>query len=528
MVHGTGCDKLDELLGGGLPEQRAVQVLGGPGTGKSTLAMQFLQEGVENGEECLFISTEQTIDELQSSFGSFEFDFHHENLAVRSIHATPARTMEEGEGALAIGSLDEGERTVGAFPYPFEPRYITEYIEELGPCDRVVFDSISGLSALGGDPSLRPVVLDLIRLFSDEFEATSILTSEEPSSGESAGLSNVLQYTAHGVIELGWQRLHGSRRRYLQVQKMRGVDHDTRTYEVGFDEGGIYLSPSGRASGHAGDETAVIPSGIEGFDDVGGGLVRGHSVLLEYDGRAAVDDLVVGIAEAALDAGMAIWLITSPVMSAERVQSRLSGDWKVDRLLDEDRLFVLDGFSAFRTHHDHRNVFAAPTGLGGAAFRWNSTISIYLMKRIARKVGQRRDRPLLGTVYTEAFLRWLAPREVKEVYYWARQVLAQEYDTGFFIHNPETMQNELAEFFHSDALQVFETFMSETGIQYLTVRKSPIGQPGQASVVDFSGPGPVVESRPAESDFLPRGTGDGPSSDGQQAPGRPLRDGGPE
>ncbi|AEN06540.1 circadian oscillation regulator KaiC-like protein [halophilic archaeon DL31] len=54
------------MLDGGYPEERAVLLTSTPGTGKSTLAMQFLQEGLQNGESWLFISTEQTVDELRT------------------------------------------------------------------------------------------------------------------------------------------------------------------------------------------------------------------------------------------------------------------------------------------------------------------------------------------------------------------------------------------------------------------------------------------------------------------------------
>ena len=81
-VVSSGCAGLDQMLLGGFPKQRAILLSGGPGVGKSTLAMQFLQAGLENGEECLYVSTEQTTEELRSSFAPFEFDLHDENLTI--------------------------------------------------------------------------------------------------------------------------------------------------------------------------------------------------------------------------------------------------------------------------------------------------------------------------------------------------------------------------------------------------------------------------------------------------------------
>ncbi|MFC7177312.1 RAD55 family ATPase [Halosegnis marinus] len=62
---------------------------GGPGTGKTTFAMQFLQEGIATGERCLFVSTEQTREELRDSFAGYEFDLDHELLGVTTLHPSP-------------------------------------------------------------------------------------------------------------------------------------------------------------------------------------------------------------------------------------------------------------------------------------------------------------------------------------------------------------------------------------------------------------------------------------------------------
>lgn len=494
MAVSTGCTLLDTMLNGGIPDQRAVLVTGGPGVGKSTLAMQFLQEGLENGDSCLYISTEQTNEELQTSFDSFTFDLNHPDLTITSIHATPKPTLEESESDLAIATLDGGDIIDGPFAYPFEDKYLIEYLEKYSPCDRIVFDSISGLAAISDNENrIRHVVLDLIRLFSDTFEATTIFTAEALSSQHnsrstnSTELSDMLQFQTNGVIRLFWKKYHGSRRRFLQVEKMRGVDHDTRSYELGFTQDGIYLAPANRTSRHGiGDET-VISTQLDGLDELCGGLVRGHSVLLEYDGSAMIDHLVAQLIHAALSADMCVWLITSPLMESERLDAHLPGNWDLEQLLDDNLLFVMDMFSAWKQYHDHRNVFYTPSGLTGKLFRQSPTISFYLEKKMAQRIDRRRDKPMFGVAYTEALLRWLEPEDVKESYYWSREQLAMKHDTGMFIHNPATMPQKLAEFFYSDSVQVFEAMRGENGIQYLHVNKSPIGQPGSVKVLDYAG-----------------------------------------
>lgn len=492
MPLSTGCAQLDSMLRGGYPEHRSILVVGGPGVGKSTLAMQFVQEGLQQGEECLYISTEQTSEELKSAFETFDFDLEHPNLTITSIHATPAReTFQESSTGLTIQTLQGDANSTEPFHYPFERDFLLEYLQDFGPCDRVVLDSASALSVISEDDDrYRRVLLDIIRLFTDRFEATTLFTAEEspftPGSSSSIGSSDLLQFTTSGVIRLFWKEIEGSRRRFLQIVKMRGIDHDTRNYEVGFSSNGIFLTPKDRTTTLGITDDAVIPTTVEGLDDLCGGLIRGHSVLLEYDGRALVDNIVAHVVHSALTEDMSVWFFPSPIMQPDRLHSLMPGDWDIEQLLERNQLFVLDGFGAWTDYHSHSNVFASPTGILGALFRKSSTVSIFLMKQVARKVGRTRmEGPMMGVVYTEAFLRWLSSSQVKEVYYWAREELAQDHDTGFWIHNPDTMDPQLAEFFHSDAVQVLRTSMQPSGIQYVTMQKTPIGRPGQSGVIDL-------------------------------------------
>lgn len=478
------------MLNGGIPRNRPVLLAGGPGVGKSTLAMQFLQEGLEQGDECLYVSTEQTNDELRASFEPFEFDLDHEHLSITTLHATPDSTIESSESGLALETLgDDEESASGPYTFPFEGEYILDHLESYGPCDRVVLDSTSGLAAVSDDQeTFRRVVLDLIRLFTDTFEATAIFTAEEVSAdtGRDIGSSELLQFTTHGVIRLWWGEVRGSRHRFLHIVKMRGVNHDTRDYEIGFSPSGIHLMPAGRTAEAGFPAESVISTGLDGLDQLSGGLARGHSILLEYDGSAMVNPLAMSLIHAALDEGMCIWLINSPVLRLERFDQLLDDRWDLESLLDGNRLFVLDVFGAWKGQYDHRNVFHPPSGVLGVMFRRSRTVSFQLEKAMASRINDRRDAPMLGVSFTEALLRWLDPQDVKESYYWSRERLARDYDTGFFIHNPETIPGNLAEFYHSDAIQAFEATMDEHGIQYLHVNKSPVGEPGSTGVIDYT------------------------------------------
>ncbi|MUV89630.1 AAA family ATPase [Halapricum sp. CBA1109] len=318
MVVSTGSATLDDILDGGFPPRRSVLVTGGPGTGKSTLAMQYLQAGLDAGEECLYVSTEQTYEELADAFADFDFEMDHEDLTVTSIHATTGYTVDGGDDPeLTLETLEGGQMLGGEYSAPFEAQYIVQHLEQYAPVDRVVLDSASGLSAMGDNKDVfRRTILDLIRLFNDEFEATALLTAEESDptpTGDgikTVAASDAIQFNTHGVLRLYRERIDGDDHRFVEVVKMRGVDHDTRTYEITFADGGIRISPRRRT--HPGEfvPDEYLSTGIDGLDALlGGGIVRGGSTLLKHDGQASPHSILTTLLASAIDDGMAVTIV---------------------------------------------------------------------------------------------------------------------------------------------------------------------------------------------------------------------------
>lgn len=487
------------MLDGGLPERRATLLTGGPGMGKTTLAMQFLQAGLDAEESCLYITTEQTVEELESSFADFAFEIDHPNFVVASIHAGKGRTIEHDDEVLTLQTI-EGEDLLGeGFSLPFEAEYIEQYVSRFGPCDRVVMDSVSGLGLLAEDPQrVRRAVLDLSRLFTDELESTALFTAEQRSADEGDNLTETLEFATHGVIQLERKEVRGKQRRFLQIRKMRGVDHDTREYEFGIDEDGVYLTPKQWTHPSKFAEDEVTPTNVGGLDEIcGGGLVTGKPVLLEHDGRAPVDTLVTNMAAGAFKQDMGTWIVPSPVLSARRFDRLLpESTFTVSTLLDKDQLFVMDVFNAWDEHADHRNVYQVSTS-GWLAklvtLGEKNRLGLRFAKRVLKDINDRRDRPVLAPTYTEAFLHLFDDAsQIRDLYYWALENVTIEKDTAFYVHNPDTMDPQLAEFFGYDAAQVFETWKHENGIQYILLDKSPTGSPGSLAVVEYHDTSPYV------------------------------------
>lgn len=500
MGVSTGCSVLDRIIDGGIPENRSILVSGGPGVGKSTLAMQFLQQGLDDGERCLYVSTEQTSDELHSSFETFDFDLDHPNLTVAHIHARSGRTIEFGEHELVMQTGDDADVLGEGYAAPFETQYIEEYLNQFAPCDRVVFDSTSSLAGIKDDPHFfQRAILDLVRLFTDEFGATSMFTAEalgpaDDGANPSLTPSTVLEFSTHGVIRIRRRTVAGNVRRYLQVVKMRGVDHDSREYEVGIDDDGIYLTPQNRMFDFGMESEDVISTGIPGLDNLAGGLVKGSGVLFEHDGRAFVDGIVVGMAASAFANDMGLWLVPSPSLTTARFQSMLPDDrWDIQSLLDSDRLFVLDSFNSWSAYADHPNVYTvSSSGILSGLLSKSKTMSMRFVKYVLNDITSRRDRSVLALAYTEAFLRWFDAPQVRELYYWGRENASFAEDIVVYIHNPATMNTNLAEFFVYDAQQMFRTWKHENGIQYVQAEKSLSGNANTLGVVDYTDEPPYL------------------------------------
>jgi KaiC/GvpD/RAD55 family RecA-like ATPase len=494
----TGSETLDSILDGGLPEGRTVLVTGGPGTGKSTLAMQFLAEGLARDENCLYISTEQTFEELADAFADFAFDLEHEKLTVTSLHATPGQTVDGGgERELTLETLEGGKMLGGDYSAPFESQYITQYLERFAPADRVVLDSISGLSAIGEDQDVfRRTLLDFIRLLNDEFGATALFTAEEsqpdPTRGDikTVAASDAVQFNTHGVLRLWQENVGGDYHRFLEVVKMRGVDHDTRVHEVSFTYEGLHISP--RLRTHPGEfvPTDHMSTGIPGLDSLmGGGIVKGGTLLLEHDGQASPHSILTNLMVQAREAGMPITIIPPVELPPKRLRTIIDeriGD--MEELLATDQFFLVDFANIWE--NTKRNVFKPQehdTDSPAAVFR---TID-----------DRRGDQSMLTILNVEAQLPVLSDDELRQIRFWEEENLYMPGDTSVYMFNPATLSDELAALYENGAWQTLETWVSDNGLQYIELQKSPSGFMGSTRLVEY------VEDKPYMRVQQPPGAG---------------------
>lgn len=260
---------LDQILRGGLPAHRLYLLEGAPGSGKTTLGLQFLREGVRRGEKALYITLSETREEL---------------AVVAASHGWSLDDFDVFEFNAAEEVLSEGRQQSILYPWEMELsetiRLIEAEVERVQP-RRVVFDSLSELRLLAQDSlRYRRQVLAMKQFFAGR-KTTVLLVDDLTASKE--GADTQLHSLCHGVITLERLTLDfGAARRRLQVQKLRGVDFVAGFHDFNIRKGGLDIYPRLVASDHhtpfVGDP---VPSGVAAIDRLlGGGPLRGTCTLI--------------------------------------------------------------------------------------------------------------------------------------------------------------------------------------------------------------------------------------------------------
>jgi|AntRauTorckE6833_2_1112554.scaffolds.fasta_scaffold00247_13 circadian clock protein KaiC len=218
----SGIEGLDTILKGGYLKNRTYLLKGGPGTGKTTLGLHFLEEGVVNNENCLFINLEESKKELINDAKNFNFNIDK----IEILDLTPGgEYLKEKE--YDVFSPSEVEQI------PLIDKIRTK-IKEMKP-DRLVFDGLSNLYYLYESKyKLRKSIISLIQ-YLGEFNITSIFITED-----SSGIDNILEYIASGVINLEFD---GYERR-LNIVKFRGSDHLKNFHTLNITNKGLNILPN--------------------------------------------------------------------------------------------------------------------------------------------------------------------------------------------------------------------------------------------------------------------------------------------
>lgn len=246
----TGVEGLDAMLGGGLPQGAVVLLRGGPGAGKTTLSLQFLFEGLRLGEKGLYVSLEESPEEIIANASQYGWQFEgalaSSGLAVRGIRLTRVKDYLKSEASqdnwLVSMEGGPGESGIsGDFRADAVSSILARLIREAG-AKRLVFDSLTMFTGqFEHKVDLHMETLALIRGIMHE-GCTTLLTAHQDPGG--AHVVTAEEYLPQGVINLHFIQQSGRSLQAIQVLKMRGVPHDRelRPYRIG--ETGIVVYPN--------------------------------------------------------------------------------------------------------------------------------------------------------------------------------------------------------------------------------------------------------------------------------------------
>lgn len=308
----TGVPGLDEIVGGGLPARATYLLMGQPGTGKTTIGLQFLLEGARRGERCLYICLAETRGQLSAIADAYGFAL--DGIDVHEMRHRGASRPDGESGGYTVFRPSEVELEEIS-------RELGEQFERVRP-ERMVLDSLSEIRLLSEDAyRYRREVLDLCDLVSAA-GCTGLLIDVE-TTGTDASIAETL---AHGVIELEQlSPAYGGARRRLRIRKLRasksiGGYHDFKI------ESGVEVFPRLMAAPH---RTAHVPgrtpSGLPELDKMlGGGLDGGTSTLImgpTGTGKSTIATYFLAAAAARGDAGMMLCFDESPANLLIRTNS---------------------------------------------------------------------------------------------------------------------------------------------------------------------------------------------------------------
>jgi circadian clock protein KaiC len=263
----TGIEGLDDVLGGGLECGRAFLLEGAPGTGKTTVATQFLIEGAKAGESCLYITLSETADELRA--GALSHGWELSGVQVFEL-IPPENLLDEDhqQSLLYSSDLELGETT----------KRIFEAFERVKP-QRVVLDSLSEIRLLAQSSlRYRRQILSLKHFFA-QTNATVLLLDDLTTDLNDKTVHSV----AHGVIRLEETAAeYGSERRRLRIIKYRGRHFRGGFHDFNIATGGVQVFPRLVSAEHKAAYPRDVLRTESGELDalLGGGIERGSSVLV--------------------------------------------------------------------------------------------------------------------------------------------------------------------------------------------------------------------------------------------------------
>lgn len=264
----TGSSGLDHILGSGLARNRLHLLEGSPGTGKTTLALQFLRAGADLGEASIYISLAETEEELRDGARSHGWTLNEHIEICELVPPESVLDTDQHQSLLYSSDLELGETITRMFAA----------IERVKP-KRVVIDSLSEIRLLAQSSlRYRRQILALKHYFA-QHQSTVVMLDDLTTETTDRAVHSI----AHSVIHLDQLApVYGGERRRLRIVKCRGQSFRGGHHDFTIAPGGVEVFPRLVAAEYrTGFSGELLQSGVQALDNLlGGGIASGSSTLV--------------------------------------------------------------------------------------------------------------------------------------------------------------------------------------------------------------------------------------------------------
>ena len=294
----TGVPGLDEILQGGLPEAALYLVEGDPGSGKTTLGLQYLIQGIINGESCLYITLSESKHELCEVAQSHGWCL--DQITIHEIFSSSVFTHHEQQYTFFHTAEIELTQT---------HKDLEELLERLKP-RRIVLDSLTDLRIMAKNPLLLRRQIQALKQIAERHNSVILMLDDIVSKDYAPWQYGMdLLSVVHGVIQLNnTVTEYGSMRRCLRVIKMRGSDFDSGLNDIVIERGGLKIFARGTfltppVEYNIGE---LLYSGCAALDQMlGGGIGVGTSTLIMGQAGVGKSSLAALFVQQVVTSGLA-------------------------------------------------------------------------------------------------------------------------------------------------------------------------------------------------------------------------------
>jgi len=231
----TGLGKLDELLSGGLPSNSITLVSGTPGSGKTIMCYHYIAEGLKNGEKCLFLASDERIENILKQANELGFDFQPwvENGKLKFMYVDSEKSNIHNEMDQEIKTGDYSRLVMDSLTPISEVPVLVSGIHEVIPSEGAT--AIKKYSA-GSIPATRAHIRRILSIL-NKANCTTMVTSEVLEGSRSLSRDTISEFLVDGILLLDLDTTMD--RRKLTIRKMRATKHTLKPQDITITEGGI-------------------------------------------------------------------------------------------------------------------------------------------------------------------------------------------------------------------------------------------------------------------------------------------------